>query len=120
MKHIHAELMVEYAKDAMKTDRPWERWEYCSCSTNQEWESCVSNPSWSSNVSYRKKPEKIIVNGYELCPPCHPCDASYSFNVMSKEIKEWDGYKNRQCANTILFKTRKDAELWNHALFVSE
>ena len=27
-KHIHADLMMEYAKDAMETDKPWERWEY--------------------------------------------------------------------------------------------
>lgn len=27
MKHVHAELMAEYAKDAMETDKPWERWQ---------------------------------------------------------------------------------------------
>lgn len=27
-KHKHAEAMMEYAKDAMETDKPWERWEY--------------------------------------------------------------------------------------------
>lgn len=30
MKHPHAELMKQYAEDAMETDKPWERWEY-SC-----------------------------------------------------------------------------------------
>jgi len=28
MKHIHADLMLEYAKDASETDKPWERWEW--------------------------------------------------------------------------------------------
>ena len=27
MKHKHAELMMQYAQDAMETDKPWERWE---------------------------------------------------------------------------------------------
>ena len=26
-KHIHADLMLQYAQDAMETDKPWERWE---------------------------------------------------------------------------------------------
>ena len=25
--HVHAALMLQYAKDAMETDKPWERWE---------------------------------------------------------------------------------------------
>ena len=28
MKHKHAELMMQYAQDAMETDKPWERWQY--------------------------------------------------------------------------------------------
>ena len=28
MKHKHADLMLQYAEDAMETDRPWERWEW--------------------------------------------------------------------------------------------
>ena len=26
-KHIHADLMLQYAQDAQETDKPWERWE---------------------------------------------------------------------------------------------
>ena len=26
-KHIHAELMKQYAEDAMTTDEPWKLWE---------------------------------------------------------------------------------------------
>ena len=26
-KHVHADLMLQYAQDAMETDKPWERWE---------------------------------------------------------------------------------------------
>ena len=25
--HKHANLMLQYAQDAMETDKPWERWE---------------------------------------------------------------------------------------------
>lgn len=35
-KHIHAELMAEYAKDAMETDKPWERWECFNLGINGE------------------------------------------------------------------------------------
>lgn len=28
-KHIHADLMMQYAQDAAITPRPWEWWEVC-------------------------------------------------------------------------------------------
>jgi len=30
--HKHADLMLQYAQDAMETDKPWERWEYSDTS----------------------------------------------------------------------------------------
>ena len=30
MKHVHADLILQYAHDAQETDKPWERWECCS------------------------------------------------------------------------------------------
>lgn len=52
MKHKHADLMMEYAKDAQETDRPWERWEY-----SYEWMGympCSVHPSWASDCGYRR------------------------------------------------------------------
>lgn len=55
--HKHAELMLEYAKDAAKTDKPWKLWEgkHDSC---DNWETLGSNPSWSKSFEYRRKPVK--------------------------------------------------------------
>ena len=34
MGHIHAAVMAEYAKDALETDKPLERWEFFHKSGN--------------------------------------------------------------------------------------
>jgi hypothetical protein len=41
MKHIHAELMAQYALDAMETDRPWEK--------------AIDNLRWRTSKKYRRK-----------------------------------------------------------------
>jgi hypothetical protein len=66
--HIHAELMMQYAKDAMETDKPWERWEYKSDSPH--WLTCHSiTPSWFESVKYRRKAQTININGHEVPEP---------------------------------------------------
>lgn len=52
-KHPHAELMLEYAKDAMETDKPWERWEF----NNGAWNCLFKHPSWAEEIEYRRKPK---------------------------------------------------------------
>jgi len=56
MKHVHAELMAQYAQDAMETDTPWERWERVHCG---EWVDCLYHPGWFSGGKYRRKPQTI-------------------------------------------------------------
>ena len=62
-KHVHAELMMQYAQDAMETDKPWERWEYQAESMQEGdfWSDCSLNPSFDKNYNYRRKPERIGV-----------------------------------------------------------
>lgn len=67
-KHIHAELMMEYAKDAMETDKPWERWEFC-IGGNNEWIPCDGNPFWDKDTVYRRKQKTIDINGIEVPEP---------------------------------------------------
>lgn len=55
MKHPHAENMVLYAKDALETDKPWDRWEYHF----HGWRPCVAHPNWDDNTLYRRKPQPI-------------------------------------------------------------
>lgn len=60
MKHKHAELMMQYAQDAMETDKPWELWEFCVSSTG-EWLSATAHPFWHDKCKYRRKPKMISV-----------------------------------------------------------
>ena len=55
MKHKHAELMMQYAQDAMETNEPWERWEYFHRGAG-EWKS-LKKLNWNPNVMYRRKPK---------------------------------------------------------------
>lgn len=65
--HKHAALMLQYARDAAETDRPWERWEYKL--HGEPWFECESNPKWSENIRYRRKPQVIRVGRYEFPKP---------------------------------------------------
>lgn len=55
-KHVHAELMAQYAQDALETDKPWERWEFKRL-IDDFWHDCVEHPAWTINFDYRRKPE---------------------------------------------------------------
>ena len=68
MGHIHAAAMAEYAKDALETDKPWERWEV-SCQ-KQKYKALWDHPEWVENNEYRRKPKVILINGHEVPEPC--------------------------------------------------
>lgn len=53
--HHHAESMLEYAKDAATTDKPWLLWETYYYS---QWDDLCSNPIWSIQCQYRRKPKQ--------------------------------------------------------------
>lgn len=80
-KHIHAELMKQYAEDAMETDEPWLLWEFMD--NSGKWHGCSSHPSWSKKCIFRHKPSKsevIKIGEYEFPKP------------VSKEPNEYDDY----------------------------
>ena len=52
-KHIHAELMKQYAEDAMTTDEPWKLWEYYS--SYRYWAPVAGNILWDKTIKYRRK-----------------------------------------------------------------
>ena len=66
-KHIHAELMAQYAQDAMQSETPWEYWE--SKFNNSNWYTLSTNPSWKTEHIYRRKPKTIVVNGFTVNAP---------------------------------------------------
>ena len=53
-KHIHAELMKQYAEDAMTTDEPWKLWEFLH-PRNKTWDTMENNPIWDEGIKYRRK-----------------------------------------------------------------
>ena len=66
MGHIHAKEMAEYAKDALETDKPWERWQV---SFSDGFIDLDGHPNWVANHEYRRKPKVILINGYEVPEP---------------------------------------------------
>ena len=65
MKHVHAELMMEYAKDAMETVTPWRGWEFRNRNCNA-WSPLKGNSEWNPDVEYRRKPKIPTVAGIEF------------------------------------------------------
>ena len=65
-RHIHVELMKQYAEDAMETDEPWLLWEYLY---EGKWHQCVIHPSWSICATFRRKSEMIKIGEYEFPKP---------------------------------------------------
>ena len=67
MKHKHADLMLEYAKQAQESEEPWRNWEMSRegiC-----WASIDSTPSWNINKEYRMKKKTINIGGIEIAEP---------------------------------------------------
>ena len=64
--HIHAELMKQYAEDAMVTDKPWELWEVLGMA---QYLPLYAHPSWHDEATYRRKPKTININGFEVPEP---------------------------------------------------
>lgn len=64
--HKHADLMLQYAQDAMETDKPWERWEWLG---DKEWHPCSNPVSWKVSIKYRRKSQVIRVGRHEFPKP---------------------------------------------------
>lgn len=67
--HKHAELMVQYAQDAMNNECPWELWEVWSGGMESGgWLPLETHPDWDVHKAYRRtpRPHRITVDGYPL------------------------------------------------------
>lgn len=69
MAHIHAKLMMQYAEDAAKYDRPWELWEIQPMVRHDKWTGLKDNPRWAAHMRYQSKPVFININGFEVPEP---------------------------------------------------
>lgn len=121
-KHVHAELMLQYAQDAMTTDKPWELWEG---SDNGVWLPMEGTPSWDIRLQYRRKPRTIKINGFDVPEPVRePLDigTKYYCVIASHEdyaatiVWEGDVYDKRFLSRGLIHLTREAAELHAKAL----
>ena len=124
MKHKHAELMMQYAQDAMETDKPWERWLYQAESMQEGdfWSDCSLNPSFNENCNYRRKPKMINVtlrNGEVVrWPEPHRTELEYGDSYFyvdvdgSVIVDEWDclAWDSDTLSNGWLHLTKEAAE----------
>ena len=131
MKHKHAELMMQYAQDAMETDKPWERWQYKAESMQEGdfWSNCSLNPSFYKDWNYRRKPKMInvtLMNGEVVSWP-EPLklsdlelNKSYFFIDTELDIHEtrWVSFDNIGLVSCGMVHLTKDsAEQHSYALF---
>ena len=122
-KHIHAELMMQYAQDAMETDKPWERWE-CNTGDGLGWVDMKSHPAWITETSYRRKPKMLSVtlanNGEVVSWPAPHCteleygDPYFYFVPTHGDIvlKKWDcaPWDRNTLSNGYIHLTKEAAE----------
>lgn len=64
--HVHAELMAQYAQDALETASPWQRWQSRGKEAghdNMPWRDMRGHPKWEDHRDYRRKPTQVQVAG---------------------------------------------------------
>ena len=115
MGHIHAAAMAEYAKDALETNKPWERWEFSK--TGRDYDSLHEHPSWNPDIKYRSKPKVILINGYEVPEPhrtpLKDGEVYWALTLFSSATSlRWkdDDFDNSYLENGFIHLTKEAAE----------
>lgn len=118
--HPHAELMMQYARDAAETDRPWERWQVYDANAQAWIDKDFEHPTWHVYVRYRRKPDTIKVGKHEFPRPIQRAPeqgATYwavYVNYAGASVMEytWDGYRTEEMllAANLCHLTREAAE----------
>jgi hypothetical protein len=79
-EHKHAQLMLQYAQDALTTDKPWELWEARDTRShypdNDWWYTLKSDPAWNTTHEYRRKPQThtLVLNTEQLKEIIRACE----------------------------------------------
>ena len=128
MKHKHAELMMQYAQDAMETPRPWESWEFYNKPT-ESWLGTTNHPNWDTAYKYRRKPKMISVTlasgDVVSWPEPQRTELEYGDSYFyvnadgSVIVEEWDclAWDSDALSNGYIHLTKEAAEQHSHALF---
>ena len=128
MKHKHAELMMQYAQDAMESSEPWRNWEFYN-THDSKWNDCSNHPKWYEEIKYRRKPKMVSVtlaNGEVVSwPEPHKFIPQYGQNYYLVDSNgEIENNKYDGTQTEVLFirfglvhLTKEAAEQHSHALF---
>ncbi len=97
MKHKHAELMMQYAQDAMTTDKPWELWE-ARAPRKHDWFVMKGDPCWSVEFDYRRKPKTNAQIACELLDKAYDALEEHSEMICEPNVDHiqrmvWDARK---------------------------
>ena len=124
-KHRHAELMIEFGKDALETDRPWALWEY-KTPDEDKWFPLIDIPEWNDIHLYRRKPKTININGFEVPEPermpLKKAQLYYGVNFSGAEshcsTSYWnnDIYDCNKLASGLIHLSKESAEIHTKAL----
>ena len=126
MKHKHAELMLQYAQDAMETNEPWERWEIF---IKDSWRDLGECFFFAKEEEYRRKPKMISVtlaNGEVVSwPEPHKGDLNvgqHCYLVKNNGDVEHvcfaiHSHNNMAVMFGMVHLTKEAAEQHSHALF---
>jgi hypothetical protein len=97
MKHNHAELMMQYAADAMTTATPWELWE-ARAHPKRDWYTLKSDPCWSTDFEYQRKPKTNAQIACELLNRAYIALEAHSVEICEPNVDHiqklvWDARK---------------------------
>ena len=115
--HKHAELMLQYAQDALETEEPWLRWEGRGVSTSDEWVPMRQEFVFSNHFEYRRKPQTLTytVTIPEPMREAPPLDTEYYlvslFEPVHFEVAYWEDCHGERMwlKRGLCFKTEEDA-----------
>ena len=91
----HAALRMEYARDALLTDKPWELWQM-KAPWREEWHDAEEELQWDPEIQYRRKPRTININGFEVPEPLREAPAMgssyfYADLTSGSHVSWWGG-----------------------------
>jgi hypothetical protein len=91
--HEHADLMLQYAQDAMETETPWERWEI---DASLGWVTCLYPIQFFPEYEYRRKPKVIIINGIGVPLPMRvaPPAGTMIYYVDTANLDLWNCWRS--------------------------
>ena len=113
--HKHAALMMQYAQDALETDKPWKRWEVAA--PGDKFVSLFEHPRWVLDWDYRRKPRTLT---YTITIPEPLREAPevgtiiYLPTPLAEELASMCGWYGSQSDDRLLkrglcFATKEDA-----------